>query len=81
MQLTGHSASTSAATMVIDDYGIALDNSISSEVAAEAGIRDLSVLKDLDRYFDSVNRAATASQDGHGSSRRTVNPSIWERDM
>lgn len=67
--LTGHGAASSAASEMVDDGGITLDNSFYCEVAAEARVGDLIVLEELYGCLHGLDGGATGLQDLHSLDR------------
>jgi hypothetical protein len=63
--LTSNCANRTAATVMIDNGGIAFDNAIHREVASIAGIGDLPILERLDSSLNCVHSCAAVLQYHH----------------
>ena len=70
-QRTRNSAASSTATKMVDNSGIALHDTLNSEIAAVSCIGYLLVLEHSDSGFNGLNCAASAPQNTHRNLRST----------
>ena len=73
---TSNSAGSTTAAAVINKDGIALDDAVKAQVAAEASIGDFTILQRLDGDLDSIYGRASRSHDGHCRFACTVYPQL-----
>lgn len=63
---TSNSTDSTTASVMINNGSVALDHAVHGQVASIPCIRDLSILKGLDRSLDGVNGCAAILHDQHG---------------